>query len=726
MSGERGAGQAAATRQRLLARLRAASWLALLLPALALVAVAGWLHQRAFAEARLELDRDVRIAQEHALKLFDTNQMLLQRMLDLVGSASDAELLAQSAQLHAQLQRMAEGLPQVQGLFINGADGHPLGNSRVAPLPRQIDYSDRDFFVAHRAGGVPVYVTEQLRSRSTGEPFFDMSRRRSFADGSFAGTVNVSLRPQYLTQFYAELARHRTGLHFALWRDDGKLVARWPESPAPGGALPGAPLLLQASASGAAAGSIEHAVWPRGGAARLLEFRRLDGYGLVLTVDMNRDGVVDAWRARVGLLLLIALPLMLGLALMARLALARTQAELAALARLDDQTALRQRAELALMQSQKLEALGRLTGGVAHDFNNLLMVVNNNLYLLRRQQPALADSAQLAAIERAVGSGSKLTRQLLAFARRQPLRPERIDLAERLPLLLELLHSLLGASIELRGEVAAGTAAIEVDPAELELALINLAVNAKDAMPRGGRLEVSARNALPGEAPGPGEHVVLDVADNGSGIDASVIDRVFDAFFTTKPVGQGTGLGLNQVQALAASAGGVARIAPRAGGGTCVRLVLRVAAAAAAAPTPADARAEPAPLRCRLLLVEDNDAVAAATAELLRTLGCTVHRVAGAAQALDLLEHEGEGSAFDVVLSDIEMPGRMDGIALAARLRARWPARPVLLMTGYAARLEQAVRAQFDVLPKPVAPAQLAAAIAQALRRRGAAAPSAG
>jgi CheY-like chemotaxis protein len=358
--------------------------------------------------------------------------------------------------------------------------------------------------------------------------------------------------------------------------------------------------------------------------------------------------------------------------------------------------------------------MGRLTGGVAHDFNNLLMVVNSNLYLHRRMRPEVADSAQLAAIERAVGSGAKLTRQLLAFARKQALLPERIVLQERLPALLDLLRPLLGSSITLSCDVSADTGPIEVDAAELELALINLAVNAKDAMRGSGRLDIRARNAVLGDpTPGSGAFVMLEVVDDGPGFEAAAVDRAFEPFFTTKPLGQGTGLGLSQVQALCHSAGGSAHIDSRPGGGARVRLYFKRSGA------PEDAsRAERRvahDLRCRLLLVEDNDAVAHATRELLVSMGCTVHQAGGGEAALRYVdEHPGE---VDVVLSDIEMPGDIDGIALAARLLKRDVPVPVVLMTGYAVRLEQAVRQQMDVLPKPCSPAMLAEAIGRAFTR---------
>ena len=500
------------SRQRTLARLRAVIVLAILLPTVAFAAVATYLYQQEFHDARLRLDRGARIAQEHALKLFETNEMLLQRMLDLVGNMPDAELLGHSEEVHQRLRRMAADLPQVQGLFIHGADSRSLGNSRVQPPPREIDYSDRGWYHAHRVGGAPVYITEAIVSRATGEPAFDISRRRMFDDGTFAGSVHVSLRPKYLTDFYQELAATSPGLRTFMMRTDGHVLARWPESAGEPNQIPsGTPFMrrINSEASGEDGG-----LSPFDGVYRLRSFRTLAKYPVAVVTALDREIILADWQRRCALLASFVLPTMLGFAWMAWLALRRTREELDALQRLDDERARRQRVELALMQSQKLEAMGRLTGGVAHDFNNLLMVVNSNLYLHRRLRPDVSESPQLAAIERAVGSGAKLTRQLLAFARKQALLPERIVLQERLPALLDLLRPLLGSSIALSCDVSADTGPIEVDAAELELALINLAVNAKDAMRGSGRLDIHARNAVVTDpTPGTGAFVVLEVLD---------------------------------------------------------------------------------------------------------------------------------------------------------------------------------------------------------------------
>ncbi len=695
-------------RRSALRRLQWAAQLAWLVPLVAFAAVAGLLYRQAVADAEQVVAGASRVAQEHGLKLFETNAMLLQRMLDLLGDSSEAQVLANGAEVHARLKAIAQGLPQVAGLVYMGSDARVVVNSIAHPPARDIDYSDREYVRAHRLPGSGVFVTEQLISRITRAPFFDMSLRRTRADGSFAGNVSVSLDPGYLTGFYAELAKHEPGLRFTVFRADGRLIARWPEPVEPGARIDPESLAMREIAAGAHSGS-QRGPSAGSGAARLLSYRQLAPYPVYVTAAIDLSAVRAGWLRTVGLLAVFAVPATLLLTWLTRLVLTRSRREFDAAERLDEETALRQRMELALLQSQKLEALGRLTGGVAHDFNNLLMVITSNLFVHRRKHPDAAESKQLAAIDRAVSGGTKLTRQLLSFTRRQALVFERIDLRQRLPALVDLLAPVLGKTVELRVHVDPDVAPIQCDPAELELALINLAVNAKDAMPSGGTLEITA-------SAGPSGTVQIDVADTGSGIPADIAARVFEPFFTTKPIGQGTGLGLSQVQALCHACGGSARIDARAEGGTRVRLVFPALAADSKPDEPAvpAAAVSSGDLRCHLLLVEDNEAVATATREMLEALGCHVERVAGADAALARLA--APGPAFNLVLSDIEMPGSLDGIALAQRVTEQYPGLPVLLMTGYAERLQEAVRRRFEVLPKPVPSTVLADAIKQALR----------
>ncbi len=365
-----------------------------------------------------------------------------------------------------------------------------------------------------------------------------------------------------------------------------------------------------------------------------------------------------------------------------------------------------------LSQSQRLEALGQLTGGVAHDFNNLLAVIGNNAFVLQRTTgPDVA--TQLAAISRAVQVGSRLTGHLLRFARRSEVKPEVIDLGHHLASLTEMLKTALGSAVSVAMRVEPSTRLIECDSGELELSLINLAVNSRDAMQSGGEFIVVARNASTAEAAGlpEGDYVVIAVSDTGGGIPVEAIGHVFEPFFTTKGLGKGTGLGLSQVYGFCTQAGGTARILATSAAGTTVLMLLPATTkpAESQAPSPA-AEPAPKPEHRELLLVEDNDELGQATETLLTLFGYRVVRASSAEDAIELLD-AGEVH-FDVVLSDVVMPGGMSGVSFAQYLQKNLPEMPIILITGYAAHLRE--KHGFEILRKPCAPDVLLAALRRA------------
>lgn len=358
--------------------------------------------------------------------------------------------------------------------------------------------------------------------------------------------------------------------------------------------------------------------------------------------------------------------------------------------------------EERLSQSQKMEALGQMSAGVAHDFNNILQVVVGNLDMLRRAPEARKERLIAAALQ-AAEQGSRITGQLLAFSRRQPLRPEPRELNALLAEVEGMLLRSLRADIRLVLAPAPVPAWVELDAAQLQTALINMAVNARDAMPRGGTLAIRLRVGR--------EEVVLEVADTGEGMTPDVLARLGEPFFTTKrESGRGTGLGLAQVFGFVQQSGGrvEAQSAPDAG----TRLTLRFPRAAAGAPSlpaiEAPPQASTGPLR--LLLVEDTPEVAAATAGLLEARGHAVTLANGAESALAALQGE---ARFDLVLSDLVMPGEMDGLALARAIRRIWPELPVLLVSGYSDAAGEAAREGFPLLLKPVPAETLVAEIAR-------------
>jgi signal transduction histidine kinase/CheY-like chemotaxis protein len=377
-------------------------------------------------------------------------------------------------------------------------------------------------------------------------------------------------------------------------------------------------------------------------------------------------------------------------------------------------------AEQRASMNQRVEALGRLTGGVAHDVNNLLGVISNSAYLIERRTEQLPElQAPLAATMRAVEAGRRLTQHLLRFAGRHATRPERVDLALALPEMRELLQIVLGKRIAIEVQVAPGTPPIVVDAGELELALINLALNARDALqkpgPEGGHVWLEASNSVEDDIPdlAPGRFVAITFTDDGHGIDEAVASRVFEPFFTTKPSGRGSGLGLSQVHGFCAEAGGLARIASTPGLGTTVTLLLPAEGAVAAPPPPRE-RAVPTAgadlAGLRVLVVEDNEALGDVTGALLRSYGSVVQLARSGEQALGLVDTE---PPFDAVLSDIVMPGGMDGIALAQTLRQRFPRLAIVLITGYSQT--RVPVEQFPLLHKPCNPGDLVTALREAV-----------
>ncbi|MEO6276502.1 ATP-binding protein [Roseateles sp.] len=369
-------------------------------------------------------------------------------------------------------------------------------------------------------------------------------------------------------------------------------------------------------------------------------------------------------------------------------------------------------------QSQRVEALGRLTGGVAHEFNNMLGIISNSMHLMLRHPAAAELQGPLGATQRAVDKGGQLTQHLLRVSGRRPgVRMQTLPLARYLPEVQELLRSVLGRRIEIQVQVAPNVQPVRVDASELDLALVNLALNAHDAMPSGGELRLCASNATPNDMEGlpqlaPGDYVLLTVSDDGIGMDSDLAEQAFEPFFTTKPVGQGSGLGLSQVYGFATQAGGTAHLASTPGLGTTVSLLLPVAGDGDdARPLPPAAMAAPVSIdAAAVLLVEDDAALGDMTAALLKAHGARVMRAANADAALRLLD---AGAGIDIVLSDIVMPGPLDGIGLARRLRELRPELPVVLISGFTNR--PMAEGEFTVLRKPCAPAELLAALQTAL-----------
>ena len=364
--------------------------------------------------------------------------------------------------------------------------------------------------------------------------------------------------------------------------------------------------------------------------------------------------------------------------------LARANAELEE--RVEQRTREREAALAQVHEMQKMESIGQLTGGVAHDFNNLLMVVLGNLNLLKRRLPD--DPAVARLVDGAIKGaerGATLTKRMLAFARRQELRPEAVQFPDLVDGMVEMLRRTIGPTVRISLSFDAELPPLHVDPNQLELAILNLALNARDAMPQGGHLQINAQRELDpgsiGELRPQQTYVRISVMDSGNGMDPETLKRATEPFFTTKGVGKGTGLGLSMVHGLAAQSGGVMRIASQIGQGTTVQLWLPVAAPADDHYTGELAPGTPAmPAACRVLVVDDDPLISASTAAMLEDSGHMVVEASSGQRALDLLRL---GARVDLVITDQAMPG-MTGLELARLLRQSWPSLPIILATGYA------------------------------------------
>ncbi len=659
-------------------------------------------------DAQARVSRTLRVAHEHTSKVIAASEALQDKVLALVNGMDPAELRSSEGALHEALRARTVDQPQIQSILILDAQGKTLVSSRLQPFP-VVDMSDGEYFQVHQKGTRGSYLSRPIVTRTSKERVLNLSTPFEDHQGRFGGVINVTLLTDYFTAYYGDMVAADPDLAVGLFREGGEIYTRWPGLGGGGDRLSPEGPVLQRLRSG------DESAQMRGissvtGHDSFLAYRKVGDYPLYVSSGISFNALRDTVLKELAVLFAMGALPVAALFISATVALRNARTVLVTMQRLEKETETRRRAEEALLQAQKLEALGRLTGGVAHDFNNALMVVSNNLFLLKRLAPDVG-TKQIDSMTRAVKSATNLTRQLLAFSRRQPLVAEHVVLQEKLPPITDLISPVLGSKVRLVVDVDPGTAPVVLDLAELELALLNLSINARDAMPNGGSLHIRARNAAPRETGhDTTEMVVIEATDTGTGIAPELLNKVFEPFFTTKPVGEGTGLGLSQIYGMCERMGGRAAISSTMGNGTCISLYFP---RAAPKPTVADTGPLPElePLNKSVLLVEDNDEVAASIVPILESMGCRVTRVDRATRARQLLD---QGSHPDLILSDVVMPGEMDGVALAKHVRQAWPDQRLLLMTGYAEQLDNITRMGFEVLPKPCTPQMLYAALVKA------------
>jgi two-component system NtrC family sensor kinase len=684
--------------------LRLIAIVSIALPA-AVLAFAMWQSWHAVHDlARERIQSTLDVLHEQTLKSLQTVERTISETNEVLREMSDEAIRDAQSALHLRLKRTQQSLSQIESIWAFDKNGFPLVSSTILPVPRDLNNSDRSYFRA-QVNTSAIFVSEVIRARVGTLRFFVVSgRRASEPAATFNGVIGITVSPEHFSEFYRKLSRGRDA--FGLMRSDGTVLARYPEGRFED--VRGPNDLSRAIERAPAAGLLEMQS-PLDSLDRLVGYQKVRGYDIYVVAGVEKAALIqEFWRTTL-LQLAIGIPIALSLFALSLYALRRAE-------RYQDEVVRREAAEEALKQGQRLEALGQLTGGVAHDFNNLLMVIQGSAQRIKR---TLAEDKRLTrslqAIEEAVKRGSTLTRQLLSFSRRQPQDAVVVDLKFRLPQIQEMLQASLRGDIVVRTEIAPDLGRVKIDLNELELALLNLAVNARDAMPNGGQLIVEAQNIDEDRAPPrlSSDCIAIAVQDSGCGIPNEILDRVFEPFFTTKEVGKGTGLGLSQVYGFAHQSGGAVTVDSAQGRGTRVTIYLPRTIEESISPNSVESNDE---LRFwgRVLLVEDNHEVSEVTRGLLEDLGFTVELINNAESALKHLQSSDR--AYRFLLSDIVMPGAMNGLELARRVRSLEGNKPpIILATGYSAEAQSASDEGFVLLRKPYGMIELRKAIAAIL-----------
>jgi signal transduction histidine kinase/ActR/RegA family two-component response regulator len=561
-----------------------------------------------------------------------------------------------------------------------------------------------------------------------------LARPMCAPDGTFTGMAAGSINLSYFEDFYRAVELNENGA-IILHLRDGTVLARFPHvDKAIGTSFGNLPPFTEVLAHSMAGTLLMES--PLDGSVRVTAIRALRAFPLAVMVSVEQGRILVDWRHEAWALICVAL-LLGGAVVFLLLRLSRRSRQVERL--LDEshaardmaehakdhllqQIAERARAEGALRQAQRIEAIGQLTGGVAHDFNNLLMVVLGNVDILQRRAEAEGNPLmmeRLSAIRGAAERGATLTGHLLAFARRQPLMPKSIDLNATIAGMENLLTSALGIRAHTRFVLDNDLWPAMADQSQIELVILNLVLNARDAMPEGGFITIETANrrrsetAVADGAP-PGDYVTITVRDTGTGIAPDTLSRVFEPFFTTKPPGLGSGLGLSQVFGTAKQSGGEVHIESKVGHGTAVTVDLP---RATMVPPRSVGEAREARLEgsgATILLVDDDDPVRAVTAAMLQDLGYNVRDVADGGEALAALAH---AHGIDVLLTDLVMSG-MNGSQLAAAARTAHPDLSIVFISGYADQVSGALGPADRLVRKPFSAADLHRAIEAELAGR--------
>jgi signal transduction histidine kinase len=681
----------------------------------ALFSYASWInYQNAVTRADEQLAASLNILSQHASGIFQSVDLTFTAVDAILGDLTDEQIKASDQTLHQQLGKLEKSVKAIDAILVADRNGRTIVSSAVFPISAGFDLADRDYFQSHMERDAGTYVGAASRSRVRQETFFGISRRRPLRDGQFNGIIMISVTPKVFSEFYRQLGSDTTA-SFTLSKSDGAIIARFP--------MPAGDATHFRPDSGFMLSVVDH---PEGGfvttsysvddVQRRFAYLKLGYADLYVSDGIQSDTIVLGWMRAMASHLIFGIPATLVLFTLVLLAMRRTRALYA-------EAESRDLAEQALRQTQKMEAVGQLTGGVAHDFNNLLTIIIGNLGIAKRG--VVEARAERALNNALVGAerAAQLTQRLLAFSRRQPLNPRFLDINKLIVAISDLLTRTLGENIKLETISGAGLWKVEVDASEMESTLLNLALNARDAMPGGGKLTIETGNAYldeeycrEHEGIVSGQYVLVAVSDSGAGMSAETIGRAFEPFFTTKEAGKGTGLGLSQVYGFMKQSGGHVKIYSEPGEGTTIKLYLPRREGDEVVVSGDDNLNAERGGGETILIVEDDDGVRQYASEILRDLNYQVIEAKDSATALRLLDAD---KKFDLLLTDVVLPGK-NGRELANEVERRRPGTKIIFMTGYSrnaivhqGRLDPGI----ELIPKPLTERVLARKIRQLLHR---------
>jgi two-component system, NtrC family, sensor kinase len=679
---------------------------------LLLFGYASWANYRAaFERADDRIRQALDLSAEQALRVFRSIDVTFDSVEQITRGRTEPTLRVNAAELSERLKQFVSALPDIGSIWILNAEGDAIVSSLFFPLPSVANAPDRAWLKSQLAKDANLHIGERIQL--TGKMIFPASKWRTDSSGTFSGFTEISVSPAAFERFYAPLAE-RTSASFALIREDGAVLARYPVPTVAGIKLDASAGFSQLVARSPEGGQYT-SVSGIDGIERRFAARKLEGFPLYVTSSLATRDIVQGWLRQMAGHLVFGIPATAFFVVLILLAMRRTDEFYAEAER-------REAAEASLRQAQKMEAVGQLTGGVAHDFNNLLTIILGNLELALKHAPEGRQQRLLKNVYRAGERAAELTKRLLAFSRNQPLDPRPMDVNRLVADMSDLFTRALGETISIETVRGGGLWLTEIDRTELESALLNLAINARDAMPDGGKLTIETGNAFLDEAyiatadgVNSGQYVMIAISDTGAGMSADVVSKAFDPFFTTKPAGAGTGLGLSQVHGFVKQSGGHIRIYSELGEGTTVKIYLpRSFAGVREAPSETRAPEIPKGRQETVLVVEDDEEVRTFITETLRGLNYRVLEAADGEAALPLVRRS---EAIDLLLTDVVMPG-MNGRALGDAAQQHRPGLKILYMTGYSrnaivhqGRLDRGV----SLIQKPFSESALASRVHEML-----------